>query len=164
MKNNKKENSINENVKLQDKGETMKLYGENSFFEHQEAFAPLSNSILSEDDLIVTEKAIRDTGKENRCYSCGKSVGEKHDKDCQTIRKIVRVNLCGYVDVSLPANLDYPTTVYRCEYVVFKVEACINNNIGDALGDIFRNSSLYLATLATNKLAIIEEDINPNDE
>ena len=163
MKNNKKENSINENVKLQDKGETMKLYGENSFFGFKAAFSPFTHSILNEDDLIVTEKAIRDTGKENRCYSCGKSVGEKHDKDCQTIRKIVRVNLCGYVDVSLPANIDYETTVYRCEYVVFKVDACLNNNIGDALGDIFRNSSVYLATLATNKLAIIEEDINPID-
>ena len=163
MKNNQEENSIKEDTNLQENGEAMKLYGENSFFEPHAAFVPFTNSILNEDDLIVTEKAIRDAGEENSCFSCGKSVGEKHDKDCQTIRKSVRIHIDGYIEVSLPSNLNCQETIGTCDNVVDNASACMFNNLGEVVGDVFCQGKLYLNSFDTEKLAIIEEDINPID-
>ena len=55
--------------------------------------------------IIVSEKAIRPEGENDRCYFCKQRIGEVHDKQCETVRNIVWAGFGGCFELELPSYM-----------------------------------------------------------
>ena len=60
------------------------------------------SSEKQESNFIVTDKAVFPEGETDRCFCCNQEIGREHDVNCETIRKVLGINLLDWFQISVP--------------------------------------------------------------
>lgn len=66
----------------------------------------LDYDIINKDKYIVTKKACDTKNGGDRCIICNQKIGEEHDVNCETIRKVIGITLLDWFQISVPNYLN----------------------------------------------------------
>lgn len=67
---------------------------------------PSDYDIIKQHNYIVTKKACDTENGNDQCFICNQKIGEEHDINCETIRKVVGITLLDWFQVSVPNYLN----------------------------------------------------------
>lgn len=85
---------------------------------------------------LVTKKAVRPAGPQDRCFYCRQIIGTPHDFSCVLLKRKVKVRLTVEYEVDVPAEWDKE----QIEFHRNEGSWCANNAL-DELTALFRSEN-----------------------